>query len=79
VPERAVNRREFLAGSTGAAVTRRAQPTQPGDTLGDQHIKLFLCGDVMTGPGIDQILPHPAPPNLYEPFVRSALTYVQLA
>jgi len=79
VPERAVNRREFLAGSTGAAVTRRAQPTQPGDTLGDQHIKLFLCGDVMTGRGIDQILPHPAPPNLYEPFVRSALTYVQLA
>ena len=40
---------------------------------------LFLCGDVMTGRGIDQILPHPCDPRLYEPSVRSASQYVALA
>jgi poly-gamma-glutamate synthesis protein (capsule biosynthesis protein) len=40
---------------------------------------LFLCGDVMTGRGIDQILPHPSAPHLYESYVKSALTYVDLA
>jgi poly-gamma-glutamate capsule biosynthesis protein CapA/YwtB (metallophosphatase superfamily) len=40
---------------------------------------LFLCGDVMTGRGIDQILPHPSRPHLYESYVRSALGYVELA
>jgi poly-gamma-glutamate capsule biosynthesis protein CapA/YwtB (metallophosphatase superfamily) len=33
----------------------------------------------MTGRGIDQILPHPGAPNLYEPYVDSALEYVALA
>jgi len=40
---------------------------------------LFLCGDVMTGRGIDQILLHPSEPHLYEPYVRSALGYVEIA
>lgn len=40
---------------------------------------MFLCGDVMTGRGIDQVLPHPALPVLYEPYVRDARDYVQLA
>lgn len=40
---------------------------------------LFLCGDVMTGRGIDQILPHPSAPRLYEPYVSSAREYVELA
>lgn len=43
------------------------------------QIELFLSGDVMTGRGIDQILPHPGDPTLYEPSVRSALRYVELA
>lgn len=42
-------------------------------------ITLFLCGDVMTGRGIDQVLPHPSKPQLYEPYVRSARGYVDLA
>ncbi len=42
-------------------------------------LKLFLCGDVMTGRGIDQILPQPSDPHLFEPYIRSALGYVQLA
>jgi poly-gamma-glutamate synthesis protein (capsule biosynthesis protein) len=40
---------------------------------------LFLCGDVMLGRGIDQILPHPSDPRLYESYMESALDYVALA
>lgn len=40
---------------------------------------LFLCGDVMTGRGIDQIMAHPCPPGLQEPYVRDARDYVSLA
>ncbi len=41
--------------------------------------RLFLAGDVMTGRGIDQILQHPVDPQLWEPWVTSALDYVALA
>lgn len=44
-----------------------------------ETITLFLCGDVMTGRGIDQALPHPVDPQLHEPNVKSAEAYVQLA
>lgn len=40
---------------------------------------LFLCGDVMTGRGIDQILKVPSRPQLYEPYIRDARDYVELA
>jgi poly-gamma-glutamate capsule biosynthesis protein CapA/YwtB (metallophosphatase superfamily) len=33
----------------------------------------------MTGRGIDQILPHPSDLVLYEPFMKSASGYVELA
>jgi poly-gamma-glutamate capsule biosynthesis protein CapA/YwtB (metallophosphatase superfamily) len=42
-------------------------------------LRLFLCGDVMTGRGIDQALPHPVNPLLYETYVRDAREYVALA
>ena len=42
-------------------------------------MRLFLCGDVMTGRGIDQVMPHPSDPAIYESHVRSALDYVRLA
>lgn len=42
-------------------------------------VRLFVSGDVMTGRGIDQILPHPSDPRLFEPYMRSALEYVALA
>lgn len=42
-------------------------------------IRLFLCGDVMLGRGIDQILPHPSDPALHETYVRDARRYVALA
>ncbi len=42
-------------------------------------MRIFLCGDVMLGRGVDQILPHPCRPELYESYVESALDYVRLA
>ena len=40
---------------------------------------MFLAGDVMTGRGIDQVLPHPGDPELFEKAVTSAEDYVWLA
>ncbi|PMR71394.1 CapA family protein [Halomonas heilongjiangensis] len=40
---------------------------------------LWLTGDVMTGRGIDQILPHPGDPRLFESYMTSAIGYVSLA
>jgi poly-gamma-glutamate synthesis protein (capsule biosynthesis protein) len=44
-----------------------------------EHVTLFLCGDVMTGRGVDQILPFRGNPRLYEPCMDSATAYVALA
>ena len=52
--------------------TRSAQAPAP-------TVRIFLCGDVMTGRGIDQILPHPCDPQLHEDYATSALHYVRLA
>src|SRR6266480_4194242 len=49
------------------------------DNSQTKTLRLFLCGDVMTGRGIDQALPHPVDPVLYEPYVRDAGEYVELA
>ncbi|MDH3386995.1 MAG: CapA family protein [Gammaproteobacteria bacterium] len=42
-------------------------------------ITLFMAGDIMIGRGIDQVLPHPGDPRLYEPYVKDAGGYVALA
>ena len=47
--------------------------------MGDDLVTVFLCGDVMTGRGVDQILPHPGDPELRESYVRDATGYVALA
>ncbi len=60
---------------------------QPQEPIGPSAVQaarsrtatIFLCGDVMTGRGVDQILPRPSSPALYEPVVRSALEYVAIA
>jgi poly-gamma-glutamate capsule biosynthesis protein CapA/YwtB (metallophosphatase superfamily) len=44
-----------------------------------QSLRLFLCGDIMCGRGIDQVLAHPCSPELYEAYMRSAEDYVLLA
>ncbi|MBM2829983.1 MAG: putative enzyme of poly-gamma-glutamate biosynthesis (capsule formation) [Gammaproteobacteria bacterium] len=42
-------------------------------------ITLFMTGDVMTGRGIDQVLPYSVDPRLYESYIKSAIGYVELA
>jgi poly-gamma-glutamate synthesis protein (capsule biosynthesis protein) len=42
-------------------------------------VTLFLCGDVMTGRGVDQILLHPSGHQIFEPYVQDAREYVELA
>lgn len=73
-----MNRRGFLAGAgktllvlANAALERKREPRDV--------VTLFLCGDVMTGRGVDQVLPHPSDPRIHESYVKSALGYVELA
>jgi len=90
-----MTRRRFLMQAGGAilcgfATGDRAMPktqqTMPGSSgvtgtpRGDsRRVKLFLCGDVMIGRGIDQILGHPGNPRLFERYVGSAKEYVEIA
>ena len=46
---------------------------------GNDLITLFVCGDVMTGRGIDQILPHPSDPAIHEGYMKDPRGYVDLA
>jgi poly-gamma-glutamate synthesis protein (capsule biosynthesis protein) len=65
----------FTAFAFGTGRAGSGQHEQRGKDL----IRLFLCGDVMTGRAIDQVLPHPSKPQLYEPRMRTALGYLALA
>ncbi|MEU4466875.1 CapA family protein [Streptomyces sp. NPDC024017] len=47
--------------------------------MGGGVVTLFLCGDVMLGRGVDQILAHPGDPALREAYVADARSYVRLA
>lgn len=51
----------------------------PGPAADNKVVRIFLCGDVMVGRGIDQILPCPCSPQLHEDYVHSAIEYVQMA
>ncbi len=43
------------------------------------EVTLFVCGDVMTGRGVDQILPHPGAARIFEEYAHSARHYVEAA
>jgi len=47
--------------------------------VGERLLTLFLCGDVMTGRGVDQVLPYPGDPELRERHAGDAQEYVRLA
>jgi poly-gamma-glutamate capsule biosynthesis protein CapA/YwtB (metallophosphatase superfamily) len=47
--------------------------------VGEDLVTIFMCGDVMTGRGVDQILPHPGNPELREPNNIDARAYVRMA
>jgi poly-gamma-glutamate synthesis protein (capsule biosynthesis protein) len=51
------------------------QPSQSPE----RQLTVFLSGDVMTGRGVDQVLPFPGDPELHEQYATSALDYVALA
>lgn len=73
-------RRRVLRLLGGAAAGTAAWCLRAGaPAAGPPTATLFLCGDVMTGRAIDQILPHPSDPVLYEPSMRSARGYLALA
>jgi len=42
-------------------------------------VTVFMCGDVMLGRGIDQVLPHPGDPVIHESYMKSAKGYVKIA
>jgi hypothetical protein len=67
------------SSTPGAAAKPEEVSQSERDRSGElAAVTLFVCGDVMTGRGIDQILPHPNKPHLYEPYMRSALGYVEI-
>ena len=72
-------RRAFLQRLGATGVQLAAGWGCAGPSPAARRLKLFLCGDVMTGRGIDQILGHPSKPHLYEGYVKSALDYVAFA
>ena len=83
-------RRDFLrlAGrfAIGAAAVmfagcrrRDATPESKRMRKAKAPVTLFLCGDVMAGRAVDQILPHPSDPRLHEPYAGDAREYLALA
>lgn len=70
-----------LGRTAGDEDTIRAaeRKRRTGPSADQRPLTLFLAGDVMTGRGIDQILSHSVDPQLHEPHVKSAKTYVDLA
>lgn len=58
---------------------RDAPDTGAGGPGAGGRTTLFLCGDVMTGRGVDQVLPASVDPALHEPFVKDARRYLELA
>ncbi|MGD8606630.1 MAG: CapA family protein [Myxococcales bacterium] len=72
-----LDRRQWMMAA-GAATLTTAAPVLTGARKSGS-VSLFLCGDVMTGRGIDQVLPHPSDPRIYESYLKSAVDYVALA
>ena len=79
-----MKRREFLLDCSNILLLLSSSRISVADTAirpssTSAPITLFMCGDVMTGRGIDQVLPRPSDPRLHESYVQSANRYVELA
>jgi poly-gamma-glutamate synthesis protein (capsule biosynthesis protein) len=70
---------KVLAQPLLSKVSATVKQESDSPSVDSRSVTLFLCGDVMTGRGIDQVLPHPNRPDIYEPYIRNALGYVELA
>ena len=71
--------KERAWSSTGKRLIAGMKRTSDQTSKNPNLITLFMVGDVMTGRGIDQALPHPSAPRIYEPYMKSAIGYVELA
>jgi poly-gamma-glutamate synthesis protein (capsule biosynthesis protein) len=69
---------KFSAWSNARTISA-ASKSDNGSAADSDLVTLFLCGDVMTGRAIDQILPRPGSPRICERYADSALTYLELA
>jgi poly-gamma-glutamate capsule biosynthesis protein CapA/YwtB (metallophosphatase superfamily) len=65
-------------GGMRSALGIRGSGRRPVSPRGEV-VTLALCGDVMLGRGVDQILPHPGDPTLHEAAMSDARDYVSLA
>jgi len=79
-----MKRRKFLIATGKAGLMLAVSPGGRAELAekpahNSHVIKLFLCGDVMTGRGVDQILSFPSHPRIYEPYIQDARGYVELA
>jgi poly-gamma-glutamate capsule biosynthesis protein CapA/YwtB (metallophosphatase superfamily) len=84
-----MNRRDFvrstgrwllaLAGMGAGQAAAAPKSSARGHAAANHSVTLFLTGDVMTGRGVDQVLPHPGDPQIHESYMKSALGYVELA
>mgnify|MGYP001544761681 CR=1 FL=1 len=84
-----MNRRDFiqsaskwllaLAGAGFGHTMAGMKTVAESSRAADSSVTWFLCGDVMTGRGIDQVLPHPGNPLIHESYMKSALGYVTIA
>ncbi|MFZ1864344.1 MAG: CapA family protein [Polyangiales bacterium] len=72
-----LDRRQWMMAAGAATLTTAAPVLTSARKSGS--VTLFLCGDVMTGRGIDQVLPHPGDPQIHESYLKSARDYVSLA
>lgn len=72
--------RGFCQGLQKLLAMNQAQSQAKHQLLPSENpIVLFLGGDVMTGRGIDQILPYPSEPFIPEAYLNDARGYVRLA
>ncbi len=74
-------RRRFLAGAATVLMAPLAGSRANGAVRRKDasSVRFFLAGDVMTGRGIDQILPTSSSPEIYEQWLRSASDYIAVA
>lgn len=66
----------FTRGGAGRTASHKSRAK---DAAWRSDVTVFLGGDVMTGRGVDQVLPHPSRPTLHEPALTSARDYLALA
>jgi poly-gamma-glutamate capsule biosynthesis protein CapA/YwtB (metallophosphatase superfamily) len=87
IPKGSLPRRRFLAGTLStllgglsAAAARSSTAEAEGQSRAETGgLKLLLTGDVMTGRGIDQLLPQSVSPEIFESYLTAADQYIEVA